>query len=158
MATDSCWTRLVLNITSKNPPLLKKSPLPQHHSRKRVITKITLKVRVRNRDRGTVLAEAAGVADTSAKRRTGLLKHTQLNPGEGLWIAPCEAVHSFGMKFAIDVVYLDRKKRVRKLRKQMVPRRLSACLTAHSVLELPVGVIEASQTRPGDQLEFEKVE
>ncbi len=132
--------------------------MPQHHSRKRVITKITLKVRVRNRDRGTVLAEAAGVADTSAKRRTGLLKHTQLNPGEGLWIAPCEAVHSFGMKFAIDVVYLDRKKRVRKLRKQMVPRRLSACLTAHSVLELPVGVIEASQTRPGDQLEFEKVE
>jgi uncharacterized membrane protein (UPF0127 family) len=148
----------VLNLTSKNTLPLKKSPLPQHHCSNRVITKITLKMRVRNRDRGTVLAEAADVADTSAKRRTGLLKHTGLAPGEGLWIAPCEAVHSFGMKFAIDVVYLDRKKRVRKLRKQMVPRRLSACLTAHSVLELPVGVIDASQTRQGDQLEFEKVE
>ena len=62
------------------------------------------------------------------------------------------------MEFAIDVVYLDRKKRVRKIRKEMVPRRLSACLTAYSVLELPVGVIESSRTEPGDQLEFEKLE
>src|SRR5438874_9604737 len=114
-------------------------------------------MKVRNRDRGTVLAEAADVANTSAKRRTGLLKHTKLDPGEGLWIAPCESVHSFGMKFAIDVVYLDRKKRVRKIRKEMVPWRVSACLTAHSVLELPVGVIEASQTQPGDQLDFEEL-
>jgi uncharacterized membrane protein (UPF0127 family) len=110
-----------------------------------------------NRDRGTTLAEAADVADTSAKRRTGLLKHSGLEPGAGLWIVPCEAVHSFGMKFAIDLVYLDRKKRVRKIRKKMVPRRLSACLTAHSVLELPVGAIDASRTETGDQLEFEKL-
>src|SRR5262249_45888619 len=114
--------------------------------------------KVRNRDRGTILAEAADVADTSAKRRTGLLKHNGLAAGEGLWIVPCEAVHSFGMKFAIDVVYLDRKKRVRKTRKEMVPRRLSACLTAHSVLELPVGAIDSSRTQPGDQLEFEPIE
>lgn len=104
------------------------------------------------------MAEAAEVADTSAKRRTGLLKHSSLEPGSGLWIAPCEAVHSFGMRFAIDVVYLDRKKKVRKLRREMVPRRLSACLTAHSVLELPVGAIDASRTEAGDQLEFEKLE
>ena len=97
------------------------------------------------------------MADTSAKRRTGLLKHSKLESGEGLWIAPCESVHSFGMKFAIDVVYLDRKKRVRKVRKEMVPWRVSACLSAHSVLELPVGVIEASRTEPGDQLEFDEV-
>ena len=115
-------------------------------------------LRIRNRDRGTILAESADVADTSAKRRTGLLKHSKLDPGQGLWIAPCESVHSFGMKFAIDVVYLDRKKKVRKIRKNMVPRRISACLTANSVLELPVGVIEASRTEPGDQLEFEKLE
>ena len=117
-----------------------------------------MKTKVVNRDRGTVLAELADVADTSAKRRTGLLKHTGLKPGEGLWIVPCESVHSFGMKFSIDVVYLDRKKKVRKIRKEMVPRRISACLTAHSVLELPVGVIEATRTEPGDQLEFEKLE
>jgi uncharacterized membrane protein (UPF0127 family) len=103
------------------------------------------------------VAEAAEAADTSAKRRTGLLKHDKLEPGAGLWIAPCEAVHSFGMRFAIDLIYLDRKKRVRKVRREMVPRRLSACLTAHSVLELPVGAIDASRTEPGDQLEFEKL-
>jgi hypothetical protein len=62
------------------------------------------------------------------------------------------------MKFAIDLVYLDRKKKVRKIRKKMVPWRMSACLSAHSVLELPVGVIEASRTERGDQLEFEKFE
>ncbi len=115
-------------------------------------------IRVRNLDRGTVLADAAEAADTSVKRRTGLLKHSKLDPGAGLWIAPCESVHSFGMKFAIDLVYLDRKKKVRKVRKNMVPWRMSACLTAHSVLELPVGVIEASGTKRGDQLEFEKLE
>ena len=115
-------------------------------------------MKVWNRDRGTILAEAAEVADTSAKRRTGLLKHSGLDPGQGLWIAPCESVHSFGMKFAIDVVYLDRRKKVRKVRKNMVPFRVSACLTAHSVLELPVGVIETSRTQAGDQLEFEKID
>ena len=113
---------------------------------------------MRNQTRNTVLAEAADVADTASKRRTGLLKHTRLAPGEGMWIVPCEAVHSFGMKFAIDVVYLDRKKKVRKTRPGMAPRRISGCLLAHSVLELPVGTIEASSTQPGDQLLFETSE
>lgn len=113
---------------------------------------------MRNGDRGVILAEAADVADTSQKRRTGLLKHTSLEPGQGLWISPCESVHSFGMKFAIDVVYLDRQKKVRKLYRNMVPWRISACLSAHSVLELPVGVIEATGTRQGDQLVFEQLD
>ena len=113
---------------------------------------------MRNQTRNTVLAETAEVADTAAKRRTGLLKHKGLDPGQGLWIVPCEAVHSFGMKFAIDVVYIDRKKKVRKARVAMVPRRISGCLLAHSVLELPVGVIESSGTQPGDQLVFEERE
>jgi uncharacterized protein len=110
---------------------------------------------VRNQTRNTVLAEAAEVADTARKRKTGLLKHDRLEPGQGMWIVPCEAVHSFWMKFPIDVVYLDRKKRVRKTRPVLVPWRISGCLLAHSVLELPAGVISASGTQPGDQLEFE---
>ena len=113
-------------------------------------------VLVRNQTRNTVLAEVAEIADTASKRRTGLLKHERLEPGQGMWIVPCEAVHSFGMKFAIDVVYLDRKKRVRKTRPAMVPRRISGCWLAHSVLELPVGTIEKSGTQAGDQLVFQK--
>jgi uncharacterized protein len=77
-----------------------------------------------------------------------------LAPGQGLWIVPCEAVHTCGMKFPIDVLYLDRKKRVRKLRRAMVPWRFSVCFLAHSVLELPAGVIEQTGTERGDQLDF----
>ena len=114
-----------------------------------------MRVKVHNETRQTLLANVADVADTARARRTGLLGHASLKPGEGLWIVPCEAVHSFGMKFAIDLVYLDRKKRVRKVRKAMMPRRLSACVTAHSVLELPSGTIASTATSPGDQLQFE---
>ena len=113
-----------------------------------------MKVVVRNQTRNTVLADAADVADTSEKRRTGLLKHDRLDPGQGLWIVPCESVHSFFMKFAIDLVYLDRDRKVRKVRHRMVPWRLSACLTAHSILELPAGAVAASGTEKGDQLEM----
>jgi uncharacterized protein len=119
--------------------------------------KFLLKLRIRNTTRGTVLADAADVADTSKKRRVGLLKHEKLEPGEGLWIAPCEAIHTFGMKFAIDVVYLNAKRKVLKTRHDMGRRKLSACLWASSVLELPAGVLLASRTEKGDQLEFEKL-
>jgi len=112
---------------------------------------------VRNLTKGTVLAEQALVANTSELRRTGLLKHTELPRGEGLWIVPCEAVHTFGMKFAIDVIYLSKTKRVVKIRGQMPRRRLSACLWAHSVLELPAGMAQEMKTEVGDQLEFEKL-
>ena len=111
---------------------------------------------MRNITRGVVLADSADLADTSAKRRTGLLKHTGLEPGEGLWIVPCESVHSFFMKFTIDVLYLDRTRKVRGLRANMKPWRLSACLPAHSVLELPAGTIERTGTQKGDQLEVQK--
>jgi len=115
-----------------------------------------LKIVVRNQTRNTVLADAADVADTSEKRRTGLLKHDRLEPGQGLWIVPCESVHSFFMKFAIDLVYLDRNQKVRKVRHRMVPWRLSACLTAHSILELPAGAVAASGTQAGDQLKIDE--
>ena len=114
------------------------------------------RVFVRNRTRNTVLADAAEVADTSEKRRTGLLKHERLDAGQGLWIVPCESVHSFFMKFAIDLIYLDRNKKVRKVRHRMAPWRLSMCLTAHSILELPAGAAAATGTQAGDQLEIEE--
>jgi len=96
------------------------------------------------------------MATTSESRRQGLLKHESLPPGAGLWIAPCEAVHTFGMKFEIDVVYLSKTKKVVKIREKMAKRRISACLWAHSVLELPAGMAAATGMKVGDQLEFEK--
>jgi uncharacterized membrane protein (UPF0127 family) len=114
-------------------------------------------LRIRNLTRDTMLASAAEAADTSRKRRTGLLKHQRLPEGEGLWIAPCEAVHTIGMKFPIDVLFLDRRKKVLKVRKDMPPVRLAMCWRAHSVLELPAGTAAATGTLEGDQLQFEAV-
>jgi uncharacterized membrane protein (UPF0127 family) len=102
------------------------------------------------------LAAEAEVADTSKKRRTGLLKRQSLPQGEGLWITPCEAIHTIGMKFPIDVLFLSRDRKVLKLRQRMSPGRLAVCLWAHSVLELPAGTIASTGTAVGDQLEFEK--
>jgi uncharacterized membrane protein (UPF0127 family) len=58
------------------------------------------------------------------------------------------------MQFPIDLVYLDRKNRVRKIRGNVPPWRLSACLSAHSIIELPAGAIRNTQTHVGDTLEF----
>ena len=112
-------------------------------------------VRIANLTRNTELGDRIEVAETSAKRRKGLLKRSALAPGEGLWIMPCEAVHTFFMKFAIDLVYLDRDYVVRKVRHAVKPWRLSACLSAHSILELPEGVARASGTQLGDRLKVE---
>jgi uncharacterized membrane protein (UPF0127 family) len=114
------------------------------------------KLRVENQTRGRVLADRADMANTSATRRKGLLKHTSLQPGEGLWIAPCEGVHTFGMKFPIDVIFLTKSKRVLKTRPAMVKSRIAFSLRAYSVLELPAGTLAATGTVAGDQLGFEK--
>lgn len=113
---------------------------------------------MRNQTRGTVLATAADVADTSDKRRTGLLKHERLDPGTGLWISPCESVHTFFMKFPIDLVYLDRRRKVRKVRSAVPAWRMSACFVAHSVLELPAGTVRQTGTAVGDELAIEKLD
>ena len=102
------------------------------------------------------MAERAWTAGTSKERRTGLLAHSGLDDSGGLWIAPCEAVHTIGMKFAIDVLFLDKKKKVLKIRKDMKQWRMAACLRAHSVLELAAGRADATGTKVGDQLELEK--
>ncbi|HVT95614.1 MAG TPA: DUF192 domain-containing protein [Bryobacteraceae bacterium] len=114
-------------------------------------------VSVRNQTRKTSISERTAVAGSSAERRKGLLGRDCLEPGSGLLIVPCESVHSFGMRFPIDVVYLDRNRKVRKVRENMVPRRFSADLLAHSVLELPAGTIRRTHTQPGDQLEIQRV-
>jgi len=110
-----------------------------------------------NVTRGTILAARLETAGTGAARRKGLLGRECLLPGEGLWIAPCESVHTFFMRFPIDLLYLDRKLRVKKVRHCVGAWRMSACLTAHSVLELPAGTIASTRTERGDSVEFAPV-
>lgn len=112
------------------------------------------KLKITN-SKGRVLADRADIADTIAKRNTGLLKHLKLDPGDGLLI-PTQAVHTFRMKFPIDIAFLSRKRKVLKIRANMVRGRISMSLLAHSVLELPAGTLAETGTVVGDQLEFEK--
>jgi len=98
------------------------------------------------------------VADTSAKRRTGLLKHKSLPPGSGLWLVPCEGIHMIGMKFSIDALFLNRDRRVVKICPNMGKWRMALSLRAHSVLELPAGTSAETGTTVGDQLAVERIQ
>jgi uncharacterized membrane protein (UPF0127 family) len=108
-----------------------------------------------NQDRGRSLGTRISVAGTSQARRQGLLGRKSIHPEAGLWIAPCEAIHTFGMKTVIDVVFLDRHNRVSKLVSNLKPGRIAICLKAASVLELASGNVVQSETRVGDQLQFQ---
>ena len=114
----------------------------------------SIRLQVLNLTRSTVLASCLEVACSGAKRNKGLLGRKQLSEGEGLWIIPCEAIHTIGMQFPIDLVYLDNKHRIKKLRSNVTPWRFSACMTAHSVLELASGTICDTHTSIGDVLDF----
>jgi hypothetical protein len=118
------------------------------------MSKPASRLRISNLTRQTELASCADVADSAKTRNKGLLARTSLLPGEGLWIVPCQSVHTFFMKFPIDLVYIDRNQKVKKVRGHVGPWRISTCLSAHSIIELPAGSVSASQTISGDQLHF----
>ena len=109
-------------------------------------------IKVFNLTRHRQIAAFVQLAGDNRNRKKGLLGRESLDAGEGLWIVPCEAVHTFWMRFPIDLIYLDRRQRVVKTRSGVPPWRLSACLRAHSVLELPAGTIRQTQTMRGDRL------
>ena len=109
-----------------------------------------------NLDRGVNIATRVQLAATSKERRKGLLGIRHLDRESGLWICPCEAVHTFGMAITLDVVFLDRHHRVRKINAGVKVNRIAFCFTACSVVELAAGSLEATQTRVNDRLEFRK--
>lgn len=98
------------------------------------------------------------MADTPASRGKGLLGRDSLADGSGLWIVPCSSIHMFGMRFAIDVIYLDRSQRVVKMVRDLKPWRLSAAWGAHSVVELPAGALASVDVQPHDPLEVREQE
>ena len=110
-------------------------------------------VTIHNTTRNAVLGDRIKVAETSLSRIVGLLGQRGLEPGTGLLIFPSQAIHTVAMRFAIDIIFVDRSWRVVRLRPAMVPYRLTGiCWRARCVLELPVGVIAQSSTCVGDQL------
>ena len=110
--------------------------------------------RIVNVTKHAVLAEKAEVADTPSKRTKGLLGKNGLREGEGMLIKPCSSIHTFFMKFNIDVVFLGKGSRVVSLTESLPPSRLFGSLfKGKMVIELPPGTIAKTHTSIGDEIE-----
>ncbi len=110
-----------------------------------------------NRTRQAYLATALAVADTHWTRLRGLLglAADDFRNGSGLWIVPCHGVHTLGMGFPIDVVYLDRDMTVIAVCPEVRPWRFAPVRRlAASVLELPCHITAETKTAVGDRIEI----
>ena len=113
-------------------------------------------MRILNLTRSTELASSARPAHSFWLRLVGLLGRSSLEPGEGLVLQPCSSIHTAFMRFAIDVLYLDRSGRVVKAVASLKPFRMSGVLRGgDAVIELPSGVIAATDTAVGDEIVLE---
>lgn len=102
--------------------------------------------------RSAPLATTLETAFDSTTRKHGLLGRGSLDAKAALIIAPSSAIHTFGMRFPIDVIYCARDGRILKLRANIVPGRISAALRAFAVIEMAVGSIERHQLQRGQVL------
>ena len=110
----------------------------------------------RNASLGTVIADKVGVAATRATRAVGLLTRSGLEPGEALWIVPSRGVHTWGMRFTIDVLALDEEGTVIDCVSNLRPWRMRLPRKGTAgVLELPAGTVEASRTSLGHRVVLE---
>ena len=114
-------------------------------------------VSVHNKTRNSALSSRVRVADTTWSRLVGLIGRSSLEPDSGLWITPSNSIHTFGMRFPFDVVFINRSCRVVGLRMGIRPFRITLPnFKAWSVFELPVGTISRSRTEMGDQLRIKR--
>jgi uncharacterized membrane protein (UPF0127 family) len=118
-------------------------------------------IRAVNQTRGTVLCERLEDAGGLGGQSRGLLGRDGLEPGTGMLFengrfTPMMWMHMFFMRFAIDIVFLDRSGKVARINRDLKPWRVSSMVFgARVALELPAGAATASATEPGDQIRFE---
>jgi uncharacterized membrane protein (UPF0127 family) len=106
-----------------------------------------------NVDTGAIVANHVQVATRRVDRAIGLLSRRRFNPGEGLLITPCRGVHTWGMRFAIDLVALDQEGVVVDAVAGLGPWRIRLPRRGgFNVLELPEGSLSRSQTQVGHQI------
>jgi len=114
-------------------------------------------VRVVNRTRGILLGDKVRTARTFLSRLVGLLGTAAIADGEGLWIVPCRSVHTLGMRYPIDVAFLDARGIVIGVLEGLPPNRVGRVFrNARGALELRSGILAATGTSPGDRLEFQE--
>ena len=106
-----------------------------------------------NRNRESFLGLRVAAADTFPKRLKGLLGRLRLKPDDGIWLVPSRGIHTIGMLFAIDLIYLDAANRVIHLVEHLGPFRISPIrIRCASILELHSRTIYSSNTQIGDEL------
>ncbi len=114
-------------------------------------------MRIINQTRNAVIAEQAEVADTALSRLKGLLGRESLPAGQGLVITDCRSIHMLFMRFAIDVIFVDRKDKAIGLVRNIKPFRFSPYFwRAAYCIELPPGTIDAASTALGDTVLLQK--
>ncbi len=111
-------------------------------------------MQIHNVTRGVEVATAAGAACSYGARLKGLMAQPPLPPGGGLLLEPESSIHTFFMRYPIDVLYLDREYRVLRATGDMAPYRVGPIFTrgCYAILELPAGTIRSTRTQVGDQL------
>jgi uncharacterized membrane protein (UPF0127 family) len=107
---------------------------------------------IRNQRNGHVLADRLLPAFDSKSRRAGLLGYESLEIGHAMLIAPSNAIHTFFMRFPIDIAFVTRGGRVVKTRASVRPWRMALAMRAYAVIELPAGTLARCDTVPGDTL------
>lgn len=109
-------------------------------------------VRLYNLTRGRWLAHRLEVRHRMLGRMRGLLGCSHLEEGEGLWLLPANAIHTWAMRFSIDVLFLDESFSVLRALPSLPPWRWAMERRAFSVIELPAGILRATGTQAGDGL------
>jgi uncharacterized membrane protein (UPF0127 family) len=107
-----------------------------------------------NATKKTVVSDRCRFANTVLKRMVGLLNRPTLASGEGLLLDRCYGIHTIGMRFGIDVLFLDKELRVMRAVPSLPSFRICIVRQAVYVLELPVGAIQASRSEAGDQIQM----
>ncbi len=105
-----------------------------------------------NERTGSVLASSVEVARTSQARRKGLLGRDGLARDAALVISRCNAVHTIGMRFSIDVAFVDARGRVRKIVRDLAPWRMAMSPFSSSAIEFAAGALDPEVVTVGDRL------
>lgn len=101
---------------------------------------------------GAALANSVELAMTSAERRKGLLGRDAMTPGSALVITRCAAVHTFWMRFPIDVAFVDSSGVVKKVVEDLEPWRMAGAFFASTAIEFPAGTLKGGALRVGDRV------
>ena len=107
-----------------------------------------------HRQTSQTISSLVEVAATRRTRRRGLLGRKTMDASEALIIAPCFAIHTAFMQFAIDVVFIDSRGRVLKIVRELPPWRMAIAPRAHAVIELAAGALKSRVLKVGDAVDL----